>query len=297
MERAPLRYYNRETAQLETETVYGEAELSFLYGTRLGGWLRQAFVTRPWFSDLNSVPKRIWLSRKNIPYFVTHFDVDASEAEKPLDRYGSLDEFFARRLRPGVRPIETAAEALVAPADGRALAFDIEGDGTLLIKGQRIAVAELLQSPEDATALSGGRALVIRLAPMDYHRFHFPCDGIVSAPRALPGRLESVHPIALDAGAKSFRNRRDVSVIESPRFGDVHMVEVGALTIGTIVQSFTPGAVTKGQEKGHFRFGGSTVVLLWPRRGPAIDDDLLSNSRCGIETLIKFGSRIASCQR
>ena len=98
----------------------------------------------------------------------------------------------------------------------------------------------------------------------------------------------------MSGGAKSFRNKRAISHLDSTEFGAIHIVEVGALTVGTIVQTYTPGQVTKGLEKGLFRFGGSTVVLLWGRQGPSVDADILSNTKSGFETLVKYGTQIAS---
>ena len=105
--------------------------------------------------------------------------------------------------------------------------------------------------------------------------------------------LESVHPIALAAGAASFYNKRTLMTLETERQGRLFMLDIGAMTIGSIVQTYAPGAVSRGAEKGYFRFGGSTVVLLWGKKGPTVDSDLLSNSSQGLETLVKYGTRIA----
>src|SRR5690606_10594103 len=120
--------------------------------------------------------------------------------------------------------------------------------------------ADLLADAALARRYRGGAALVVRLAPADYHRFHFPESGLAGPARPIPGPLHSVHPIALAGGAPSFRNRRHVTLIETERAGLVAMVEVGALLVGTIEQTYEPGPVTRGDEKGTFRMGGSTVV-------------------------------------
>ncbi|MDW6004193.1 phosphatidylserine decarboxylase [Vibrio mangrovi] len=294
MTQTRIQYINRESQTLETERVYGEKELLFLYHHKLGALLRKALFNKVWFSHLNAIPKRSWLSKKSIAPFAETFGVDVDEAEKDLAQYQTLDEFFCRRLKPAARPIDQTPGNLISPADGRALYYRIENDVSLFIKQQRVSVAELLLSESLASTLSGGSALVIRLAPKDYHRFHFPCAGHILNSFNLPGPLESVHPIALDSGAKSFFNKRVVTVLQSPELGSLIMVEIGALTIGTIHQSYSGKSFRRGDEKGYFRFGGSTVVLLWGADGPQIDKDILENSAKNIETLIKCGTRIGS---
>lgn len=286
-------YINRATGKHETETVYGEAELRFLYQTWLGAVLRRLFVTKIWFSKISACSKRSNRGKAAIIEFAQRYDVDIHEAEKPLAQYRSLDDFFTRRLKPGARKLCGAHDSLVSPADGRVMVYSINEAALLSIKNQHLSIQELLQNAPAAQELRDGSAVVIRLAPKDYHRFHFPADGIASPPQNITGELESVHPIALDSGARSFLNKRMLTVLDTNRFGRIYMVEVGALTIGTIVQNFQPGRVTKGAEKGYFRFGGSTVILLWGRDGPNPDQDLVQNSRRHIETLLMMGTCIA----
>lgn len=288
-----LHYVNRETGQQETEVIYGEAELRFLYGG-LPGRLARRFVTQPWFSRINAIPKRYFSGAKAIQQFAQRYEINVDEAEKPIGHYATLDDFFCRKLKPGVRAIAENPDALVSPADGRVLVYPLLQGQTLQVKQQQVSVAELLGSAEAAEEVSGGSAAVVRLAPKDYHRFHFPVAGKAAAVRSISGRLESVHPIALDAGAPSFVNKRAITRIDTDRFGPVYMVDVGALTVGTIVQTYRPGIVRKGQEKGYFRFGGSTVVILWGKKGPRFDQDLIDNSAAQLETLVKYGTQIAS---
>ena len=294
MTQALIQYINRETQTLETEQVYGEKELLFLYHNKFGALLRRIFFNKPWFSHINAIPKRIWLSKKHITRFASSFDVNIHEAEKPVGQYQSLDEFFSRRLKQDARPVCQEANAVISPADGRAMYYPIEKDASLFIKQQRVSIDELLHSAYLTSMLAGGSAMVVRLAPKDYHRFHFPCDGHILNTCELPGPLESVHPIALDGGARSFLNKRTVTVLQSPRFGILVMVEIGALTIGTIHQSYSGESFQRGDEKGYFRFGGSTVVLLWGADGPRVDEDIVTNSANNTETLVKFGTRIGS---
>ena len=165
---------------------------------------------------------------------------------------------------------------------------------TLAVKRSSVALHEFLRDSDLAEEYSGGTALIIRLRPVDYHRFHFPDAGIASPSRKLGSQLHSVHPIALATGAPTFHNKRRLTAIDSRMFGRILMVEVGALAVGRMVQTFRPGPVARGQEKGFFRVGGSAIVLLLQPGRIRIDDDLVETSAAGIETFVKCGTRIGS---
>jgi phosphatidylserine decarboxylase len=242
--------------------------------------------------------RRSGRSRGAVAAFAAAAGVDAGEADRPLEAYVSVDDFFTRRLRPGARPIDRDPRHLVCPGDGRLLVAPRLGAGPLPIKGTHVDVVALLGDVALARRYVGGCAYVLRLAVADYHRFHFPDGGVASRSRAIAGRLHSVHPIALDAGAPAFANQRAVSVLDSDHFGRVALVEVGALTVGTIVQTYRPGRVERGAEKGTFRMGGSTIVMLLEPGAVAVDEDLVAASSLDapapIETRVRMGTRIGS---
>lgn len=289
----PVVYRNRETGALQEERVFGGNSLARIYRTRHGRFLLAAWLKRASFSHLYGALQRSGRSRAKIERFVSELGIDASEAERPLSEYRSLDDFFTRRLKPGARPIDREARHLITPGDGRLLAFQ-RLDGDLRVKGSRVSLETLLGDRALAARFAGGAVFVLRLAPADYHRFHFPDAGIASPSRELPGPLHSVHPIALEAGAPSFANKRSVSLLASATFGDLAIVEVGALCVGTIVQTYVPGRVERGQEKGTFRFGGSTVVLLALPGAVRVDSDLVESTSGGVETFVKMGTRIGT---
>lgn len=284
-----------------SERVFAERELRALYGSRLRTRLTELLLARGPFSHYAGLRNRLPGSRSRIEAFVTELGIDASEAARPLASYPSLDAFFARRLRPDARPLAPDPRALLSSCDARTLVFprweptSLAGgpsSGGLWIKGQRVAVDELIGSTALARRFAGGGVVVFRLAPADYHRFHFPCAGWAHPARELAGPLHSVHPIALAAGAPSFANKRATTLIESEEFGEVLLIEVGALTVGTIEQTFRPGRVARGAEKGTFHFGGSTVVLLSGPGRVRFDQDLVERSAEGCETLVRMGTQI-----
>jgi phosphatidylserine decarboxylase len=284
-----ITYIHRESGELRTEPVYGERALRLLYETWWGRMLLHTFIKRDWFSHLSGLLKRSPISRREISGFIHRYHIDDTESEFPTAAYRSLDAFFARKLKPGSRPIDRDPLHLVAPAEGRVLAFSEVPRGRLDIKGCTVDIDDLVGG------LSGfrpGAVFVIRLAPCDYHRFHFPADGQASSSARIGQGLHSVHPIALTAGAPSFRNKRMVSMLSDTHCGRMMQVEVGALTIGSIVQTYERGPVTKGEEKGFFHFGGSTVILLAEPGKVVPDEDLLDSTAQGLETLVKVGTRI-----
>jgi phosphatidylserine decarboxylase len=286
----PTVYRNRETGALQEERIFGGNALPRIYETLHGRVLLESLLKRAPFNHLYGALQRSPRSRGKIERFVRELGIDASEAELPLSAYRSLDDFFTRRLKPGARPVDAGPEHLVTPGDGRLLAF--EAVDVLRVKGSQVSLDVLLGDAALAARFRGGAVFVLRLAPADYHRFHFPDSGIASPSRELPGPLHSVHPIALGAGAPSFANKRAVSLLASPVFGDLAIVEVGALCVGTIVQTYAPGHVARGQEKGTFRFGGSTIVLLALPGAVRPDADLLESTSGGVETFVKMGTRI-----
>jgi phosphatidylserine decarboxylase len=183
----------------------------------------------------------------------------------------------------------------VLPADGRHLALqNVDGAEGFYAKGQRFDLKLFLGDEELAREFAGGALLISRLCPVDYHRFHFPVAGEAGEPRLINGFLYSVSPMALRRNlAYLWENKRMVTLVESPVFGRVAIVEIGATMVGSIVQTFVPGrAVAKGDEKGLFKFGGSCVVTLFKPGRIKLDADLLKSSAEGIEVYARMGDRL-----
>ena len=290
-----IRYRDRPSGEVVAEPVVAEGALRFLYGNPLGRALVWLLLKRPivsrWYGWLQSRPR----SRRKIPAFVARLGVDAREADRPLADYQSLNDFFTRRLRPECRPINTDPNALVSPVDGRTLILpNLDPSAPLRIKNSQVRLAALLQCDKAAAPYAGGTAIVFRLAPADYHRFHFPDSGSASPSREVGHGLHSVHTIALLGGAPCFLNQRMISYLDSPTLGRLAIIEVGAMLVGGIRQTYTPGPVIRGSEKGFFCFGASTVIILIEPNRVRMDDDLLRDSAAGLETLVKVGSRIGT---
>ena len=161
------------------------------------------------------------------------------------------------------------------------------------VKSSQLAARALLAAAIDPTPYRGGSALVVRLAPYDYHRFHFPADGQVSQTQWIDGTYHSVNPVALACVPDVFhRNRRSVCELTTPAFGRIAYIEVGAINVASIVQTHSIGPCERGQEKGFFQFGGSTVVLLFEPGAIAFDSDLVADSAAGLEVHVRTGAGV-----
>jgi len=287
----PIQYYERETGQMKTEKVAGEKWLVWLYYNPIGEATLWALAKRKLVSSIYGNMMDRPSSAKKIHPFIEDFDIDMSVARE--QDFDNFNDFFTRKLKNDARPVDTSSDIVVSPADGKILAYADISNSWFIIKGYRFDVSSFLDNPGLAQKYHDGTLLIIRLAPMDYHRFHFPVSGNSSPNKKIDGDYYSVNPFALRKKAEIFcLNKREYSILSNPLFGDVVMAEVGATMVGSIVQTFKGSSVNKGEEKGYFKFGGSTVVLLFEKSKIHIDEDLLVNTAKGYETTVKMGERI-----
>ena len=288
--------YNRETKRIESEVVMGEGFVRFLYETSLGRICAEGLLKRRCFSRFFGWCQDRPSSRRKILDVAKSLGIDLDEVLDPPDSFKTFNEFFVRRLKPEARPVDPAPEAVISPCDARLLAMtDLTPDEPVTIKGSAFTVRRLLESEALAQEFAGGTMLVYRLCPADYHRFHFPEAGLPGHTWVIDGALHSVSPIALGSGLPILdRNLRHLTVIESEApVGKYAMVEVGAMCVGSVVQHFDPGkVVVRGQEKGLFRFGGSTVAVLYRKGRIRLDEDVYRYSGMGVESLVKLGVRV-----
>lgn len=289
----PIKYIDRETGQVQIENVYGEKWLDWLYHNPVGEATLWTIAKRKIVTSLYGDQMEKLASADKIVPFIEEYDVDITIAQK--QNFKSFNDFFIRQLKPEARPIVSDSLAVASPADGKILAYENVSNSDFYVKGIRFNVDSFLDNTELAKKYKDGSMIVFRLAPPDYHRYHFPVSGITSSSNIkIDGDYYSVNPLALRKKAEIFwLNKREYGVIQTPVFGDVVMVEVGATMVGSMIQTYSGTTVKKGQEKGYFKFGGSTVVLLFEKDQIKIDADLLTNTANGLETTIKMGEQIA----
>lgn len=293
-----IRYYNRYTRQYEREQVLGEAWLKWIYGTHAGRLALHALVKRGVFSALMGRLYDRPSSVQSIPSFVEEYGINMQESLKSVGDFSSFNDFFSRRLKPGARPMTGGDETAVFPADARhmgwACAADIQG---VFVKGQSFDLAALLGDAALGERYARGAVILSRLCPTDYHRFHFPVSGTPGDWKAIPGPLASVSPYALRSRlAWLWTNRRRLTLVQSELFGQVAMLEVGATGVGRIEETYTPGVqVQRGDEKGYFAFGGSTVMCFFEPDRIRLAQDLLEHTAEGVELFARQGDVMGAC--
>lgn len=243
-------------------------------------------------------------SARHIPNFIEFHELKVDEILEPISSFKTFNDFFYRKLKPSARPIESPDDPrrLVSAADCRLMVFETVSEATKLwIKGREFSVARLLGDVyrDEAERYVGGALAIFRLAPQDYHRFHVPVDGRIGEMRDVKGEYYTVNPQAIRSALDVYgENVRKIVPIDSPQFGRVMVVCVGAMMVGSIKMTVEEGQdVKRGQELGYFAFGGSTIVVLFERGAVGWDEDLLINGRACLETLVRVGMGIGSCKR
>lgn len=294
MSRSPIQFFNRVTRQVETESVYGEKPLRFIYENPLGAVALHALVKKAAFSRWYGRRMDSAASAAQIQPFIETYGLDPEEFREPVSEFRSFNDFFHRKLKPEARPVDADPTVIVLPADGRHLVIpDLSQCRDFMVKGLRFDIAALLGDTGQATRYEKGAMLISRLCPTDYHRFHFPCDGLSGTARLINGPLYSVSPIALlRRPSILWENKRYITRIRTDRLGEVAFLEVGATCVGSVVHTSRPGQVVrKGDEKGYFRFGGSCVITLFEAGRIQFDADLLEHSAEGREVYARMGDR------
>lgn len=290
-----IQIYNRQTNSYETENVAGEKYITWTYESPIGKGLLELFIKRKAFSKLYGKYCDTKFSSRKIPSFIKGFNIDMETCINDASDFKSFNEFFIRKLHDEARPINIDNNILISPGDGRLFAYtNISKDNIIQVKNISYSLSELIQDNEIAKQYEGGTCLVLRLCPVDYHRLHFVDFGIVEKSNIVPGNYYSVNPTALERVPKLYcQNQREWCIFHSENFGDIIHVEVGATCVGSIVQTYIPNShVNKGDEKGYFKFGGSTTILFFKPNTINIDDDILIQSSLGFETKVIMGEKI-----
>ena len=288
---------------MREETVLGDKWMRRAYLSPIRGALRWPLFGCGLFSRLMGKYLSSSLSRSRIEPTIRSLGIDLSPFEQPEGGWRSFNEFFARPLKPGARPLPESPSALISPADCRMTIYPMLEKGMVVpVKGASYTVAELLggELAGAAHSFDGGSLVVCRLCPADYHRYHWIDNGHLLAYSRLRGKYHSVHPIALSQGYKVFcENLRTVSLLELDRGGRCAFVAVGAFGVASIHDlAHHPGkAFQRGECAGYFEFGGSTVILVFEPGQVRYDEKILRHSASGIETFVKVNSAIGEFLR
>ena len=251
----------------------------FLYNTILGRCLLKVVATR-FASNIYAKYMNSKLSKHKIKGFIKSNNIKMSDYEEK--DYKSFNDFFIRQLKPNARQIE---DNVIAVCDSKLSIYEINDNSSFNIKNSTYTIEELIGENRKYKY-----ALIFRLCVDNYHHYVFPDDGNFVSTRHIDGILHTVDPIALKKYKVFHENSRDITFLDCAHLGDVCYIEVGALNVGKIINE-NKSSFKKGEEKGHFEFGGSTVIMLL-NKSFNLNEKIIENSKKGIETIVKMGQCI-----
>ncbi|AUG56058.1 phosphatidylserine decarboxylase [Acetivibrio saccincola] len=280
--------YNRETKNVYEEKQFKEKQLKFLYET-LPGRIILKFISGKWYSRYSGKKNSKRKSIAKIKPFIEKYGIDMEEYEKK--EYRSFNEFFTRKIIPEKRPVPKDNSILISVADSKLRYYKIEENLSIKIKNSIYTVEELLGDRELAAEFKNGTCLVFRLTVDDCHRYCYFDNGRLMRRKHIDGKLHTVRAISEKRHKVYCENFREYSVLLTENFGKAVQMEVGALLVGKIV-NMEKLEFKKGEEKGWFELGGSTIILFFQENTVKIDEDIVSNSYRGLETKVKYGERI-----
>jgi phosphatidylserine decarboxylase len=287
----PLPLWDRKAGKLVNEFM-GDAASTYESEPRrsLNQWLK----SHPLYDWILAAYQNSRLSRRKIAPFIRKHRIDMNEFE-PVS-YHSYAQFFERRFRPGARKFPAESAAMGAFAEARYLAWDnVEAAQEFPVKGRSLDAAQLLGAAPRAGEFTGGPVILARLSPMDYHHVHYFDGGRTLDHDRLGGRLWTVNWHALLNKPDILReNERQVNILETEHFGRVGFVEIGALSVGRIVQVHPlDKPFQRGDEKSAFRFGGSAIAVFGEAGCWRPSADVLENTTKGVETMLRLGEEVA----
>lgn len=283
-----MKYADRNGNRMQTAS--GQDKLLKVLYTNVVGRAFLKVLTGPAVSKIGGMLLNTRISACYIPHFVKNNQIDLNLYEKK--QFRSYNDFFTRTIKKEQRPIDMGKEVLIAPCDAKLTVYDIDADSHFTIKNTPYTVTTLLRDSKLAKKYSGGVALLFRLTVDDYHRYCYMDGGVKSHNRVINGKFHTVNPIANDFYPIYKENQREYCILRSEHFGDICVVEIGAMMVGKIVNHHQKAYVAKGEEKGYFAFGGSSIMVMLQKGSVTIDKDILDNTRDGYETKVKMGERI-----
>lgn len=226
------------------------------------------------------------LSRFLIPLFIKKYHINSEEAEKPIDAYVSINDFFTRKLKPGARRSQHEPSSIISPVDGVVSQVGEIHNGTLIqAKGIHYTVEQLLGNSHKDT-FENGSYMVVYLSPKDYHRIHSPLSGTITGSQYTPGRLYPVNSIGVNHVQGLFTKNERVTTFLSQGNKQAALVKVGAFIVGSVQTTYTSNIISHGDEIGYFQFG-STIILILDKNMGTLDKILEG-------TVLQLGDRIGN---
>jgi phosphatidylserine decarboxylase len=286
----PLAVWDRQTGKLIEEFMDDHPST---YESRPRRSLNQWLESEPLYDWLLAAYQNTRRSARQIEPFIRNHKIEMREFKPVI--YRSFAEFFDREFRPGARTFVAASNEMAAFAEARYFGWNrLDADQQFPVKGHSLSAEQILGNEKRAAPFVGGPVLLARLSPMDYHHVHYPDDGLTLDTARLGRSLWTVNWHALQNQPDILlRNERQIDILETKNFGRLAFVEVGAMSVGRIVQVHPrETAFQRGEEKSVFKFGGSAVVLFGEPGKWRPTDDVLEHTAQNIETLIRLGDTI-----
>jgi len=286
------KIYSRETKDIFEQKDSGDTPLKFLYKTKIGRFFLK-FLINPSISRISGKYNDSKISKLKIKRFIKSNNINMDDFI--IEDFKNFNDFFTRKVKEEKRPMTSNQKKFISPADSKVLAYDITDDLMLTIKGSTYSLNELVNNEFDLSEFKNGKCLVFRLCVDDYHHYCYPDSGKLIKYNAIDGKLHTVRSISNDY--KIYKeNQREYSIIASDNFDNIVYIEVGAMLVGKIINNVKE-EFTKGEEKGYFKLGGSTIVILIKENQLIIDKDIINNSKKDIETQVKYRETIGSKKR
>ena len=259
----------------------------FFYGTIIGRLIVRIFSI-PLFSKLMGLFLDSKLSKFKIKSFIKKNNIDMS-LYKEKD-YKSFNDFFTREIKN--IDYSKDKDDFISPCSSKLSVYDINEDGLYRIKNSYYRIKDLVNNSPIYKEFIGGKLLIFRLEATDYHRYIYIDNGSKEKNVFVPGILNTVRPIVLNHFNIYKQNSREYTIMHTDNFDDVIQIEVGAIMVGKINNKHEEYTFKKGEEKGMFEFGGSTIVLMIKKDIVNLDSDIIKNSSDGFETKVSVGESI-----
>lgn len=279
--------YNRQEDKIVEEVDFKEGLVDFLYQSRLGKWLLPQII-RPFFSKIYSLRDYSPWSQAKIKKFIQDYRMDMTLYEET--NYQTFNDFFSRKYKKEVVRQVRESE-IISVAEAKLQVFPISDTMEILIKNQTYHFSDLIENSNWSDYFQGGWLLVYRLSMPDYHRYLHSESGQIVHQQTIQGKLHTIREIAQDKYKVYKENQREYCIIKTMEANFILQMEVGALTAGKIHNHPTTSSV-KGQEKGYFSLGGSTIIVAYPKHMIKLDQDILDYSQKNIECIVRLGERI-----
>ena len=263
--------------------------MSFFYENALGRIILKPLITAPVSRAMG------WLLSKKVSklYIKKFIKKNGIVMDDYIPReYASFNDFFTRDIIPTRRSFSKESEALCSPCDSNLLWFEINKDRIFSIKGINYTLADLVGEEFSLEEFENGDLLIFRLEATDYHHYAYFDDCQQGEHRIIDGKFHTVREIAYRNQPIFRENQRAVSLLKTRSFGEVLEIEVGALFVGKISNNHNSGSFLRGEEKGMFEFGGSTIILAFQKGRISLDESIKNRSLAGLETRLKMGEKI-----